>query len=323
MLLIIQFSETPPYMRGSYIGLSGKACEVTETILSVRPYDMQEKDFKFLLKTSSHPEYLSRYLPVFLESSAIDKADLLSFAWDSLVISLDYALVQDDYNDFHSWVPAFHYLIEQGVDIHRVVRRARRSAYDLLLRHTSHPFEADEVAYFWLKILKICGVDIRSYVQIESSIIERRRVFAWKRASKREMVILDFEGLPMLSWRWASPTENKINELLEEFPCLRSKPFRVWLNGISFSGPEDFKRWSAIDQNRYWNEICFPFRPAPMDCLLGVDDFVLDGLWCRETYNRAVEIRDNRLARRQAKKWRRAHPGQKPPSRTMPGAWVD
>lgn len=305
------------------MGLSGKACEVTETILSVRPYDMQEKDFKFLLKTRSHPEYFSRYLPVFLKSPAIDKTDLLSFAWDSLVMSFGFSMHQIERNDVDTWVPAFQYLIEQGVDIHRVVRPGRLSAYDRLLLPTNHPFEADEVAYFWLKILKICGVDIRSYVQIEKSIIEKRGSFFWGSARKKKMVILDFEGLPMLSWRCDPPKKSSIYELLGEFHSLGSSSFRFWLNAIGPSGPEDFKHWSANNHSWYWNKNCFPFLPAPVDCVLGKDDSILDRLWYRETFHRAVEIRDNRLARRQAKKWRKAHPGEKPPSRTMPGAWVD
>lgn len=310
-------------MWGYIMGLSGKACEVTETILSVRPYDMQEKDFRFLLDTRSHPEYFSRYLPVFLKSSAIDKTDLLSFAWDSLVTSLCAHMLLNKLNDVHSWVPAFQYLIEQGVDIHRVVRCARLSAYGQFLRHTSHPFEADEVAYVWLRILKICGVDIRNYVQIENSIIQRRGSFTWESGSKRKMVILDFEGLPMLSWRREPPTESKIYELLVEFHSFRSKPFNLWLNGMRPSGPGDFKHWSADNHNGHWNKNCFPFLPAPVDCVLGKDDSILDRLWYRETFHRAVEIRDNRLARREAKKWRKAHPGKKPPSTKMPGTWVD
>lgn len=323
MSLITQLSETPPFMWGFSTGLSGKACEVTETILSLRPYEMLEKDFRFLLETRMHPEYFSRYLPVFLESPAIDKADLLSFAWDRLVMYLCFSMDIDEHNDVHSWVPAFRYLIEQDVDIHRLVRPAMLSAYDYLLRPTNYPFEADEVVCFWLKILKICGVDIHGYVQIQSSIIERRSPFAWEREDKRKMVILDFEGLPMLSWRCEPPTRSDIYELLGEFHSLGSHSFRFWLCAIGPSGPEDFKHWSANNHNWYWNKNCFPFLPAPMDCVLGMDDSILDRLWCRETYNRAVEIRYNRLARRQAKKWRKAHPGEKTPSRTMPGAWVD
>lgn len=284
---------------------------------------MQETDIRFLLETRCHPEYFSRYLPVFLRSPAIDKTDLISFAWDCLVMSFGGHMGLDKVNDIHSWVPAFQYLIEQGVDIHRVVRRAMHSAYHCLLLITTHPFEADETSYLWLKILRLCGVDIRSYVRIESSIVERREPSARESASRRKIVMLDFEGLPMLSWRWELPNESKINELLGEFHSLGSGSFRHWLSWTLPSGPKDFKHWSVDNHYEYWDKICFPFLPAPIDCVMGIDDKILDRLWCRETYIRAVEIRDNRLARRQAKKWRKAHPGEKPPSRTVPGAWVD
>lgn len=324
MLLIIQLSETPPNAWFYKRGLSGKVCEVTETILSLRPYDMQEKDFRFLLTPRSHPEYFSRYLPVFLESPGIDQPDLLCFAWDSLVGSLSLSLKLEELNDVHIWVPAFQYLINQGIDIHRVVCRAGRSAYGRLLLERMHAFEADGVAYFWLKILKTCGVDIQSYVQIESTLIEKDGTGGYENQRERQMVILDFEGLPMLSWRWELPTESKIIELLQEFHNLGPESFQHGEYHFFPSGSEDFKYWSVhINQYGCWGKISFPYILAPIDCIRGMDDYRLDGLWCRQTYNRAVEIRDSRLARRQAKNWRKAHPGEKPPSRTMPGAWVD
>lgn len=282
---------------------------------------MLETDIRFLLETRGHPEYFSRYMPVFLKSPAIDKNDLLSFAWDCLVMHLCAHRLLNRANGVHIWVPAFQYLIEQGVDIHRTAPDTGASAYYQLVVGTRHPFEADEAAYFWLEILKSCGVDMRSYAQIESS-------FDWSDEEELKAVILDFEGLPMFSWRRDPYTESRIIEVLGEFHNFGPDSFQDGMDRNEMcrfypSGPADFKYWSVDNQNGEWDKYCFPFVLAPIDCVMGIDDDILDGLWCRKTYIRAVEIRDNRLARRQAKKWRKAHPGEKPPSRTMPGAWVD
>lgn len=60
--------------------LCGKACEVTEMVLSARSHDMREKDIKYLLDTSWDSEYFSRYLKVFLKSPLIDHTGILSYA---------------------------------------------------------------------------------------------------------------------------------------------------------------------------------------------------------------------------------------------------
>lgn len=296
--------------------LSGEVCEVTDMVLSMRPFDMRENDIKYLMDTLSEPQYFSRYLKVFLKSPAIDNTVILSFAWERLVISLGFCLKSLD--DFSSYIPAFQYLIEEGVDIHHRIY-GRHSAYGLLLVGAQHPFDADEVACSWLKIFKACRVDLLSYVEAESSIFEKFGLGQYANTMTREMVILDFEGLQMPSWRWELPTGSNIIEVLEEFHNLGSERMDPKMRGIRPSGPEDFKRWNDDNYYASWEGACFPFRLAPIDCIEGLDDYRLDPPWCRETYNRAVELRD----RRQAKKWRKSHPWEKPPSHKMPGTWVD
>ena len=309
-------------MFGRMPRVSGKPCQVIETMLSVRPLDMQEKDFRYLLQTESHPDYFSQYLKVFLKSPAVDHDALLSYAWVRLVLSFSMLWKSFLLADTSNWTPAFQYLLEQGVDIHRKLGN-RRSAYTQLLVATMHPFQADEVAYRWLKILKACGVDISRYAEIESSLIEKAGLGNYADEKKRKMVILDFEGLPMPSWRWELPTGSNIIEVLEEFLNLGYQGMEYRLLHLNPTSREDFKYWKAENHYRWWGHKCFPFLLAPIDCIEGTTDYRLAELWCRETYTRAVEIRDKRFARRQAKKWRKSHPGEKPPSSKMPGTWID
>ena len=158
--------------------------------------------------------------------------------------------------------------------------------------------DADETAYSWLKILKACGVDIPSYVKIESSLIEEDGLGQYADTVNRKMVMLDFEGLPMPSWRWELHMDSNIIEVLREFRHLGCELMEGRMRGIDPSGPEDFKRWNDAYHRACWGRACFPFRLAPIDCIMGLDDYRLNRPWCRETYIRAVELRD----RRQAKK---------------------
>lgn len=213
--------------------------------------------------------------------------------------------------------------MEHGVDIHEPFRARRRSAYMLVLCGADHPFEADEKAYYWLKTLEVCGVDLSNYIGAETTLIEQFGIEPyWFAERNKEVVMLDFECLPMPSWRWKLPQESSIIEVLEEFQFLGPDLMEYRLDYVLPAGPNDIKCWKAennIDLARY----CFPFLPSLIDCILGPHDQRLNQPWCRKTYNQAVEVRDRRIARRQAKRWRKAHPGEKPPSNRMPGTWVD
>lgn len=301
--------------------LSGKACEVTEMMLSVRPQDMREKDIKYLLDAASDPEYFSRYLNVFLKSSGIDHAEVLSFAWERVVLELSHSL--GPYDDVSGWIPALRCLMEHRVDFHQQFFVPHDSAYTWLLRGSDHPFEADERAYHWLELLKVCGVDLHSYIEAEITLIVKNGISYCipVRVRPRKMVILDFKGLPVPSWRWELVTESNIIEILEEFHNFGFDGMEYYVDCAEPSGPDDFKCWKAAD--KFGQNVCFPFSLSPMDSVKRVGDYWLRGLWRRETYNRAVELRDQRFARRQAKKWRKAHPEERPPSKTMPGTWVD
>lgn len=280
---------------------------------------MQEKDIKYLLGTAHHPEYFNRYLKVFLNSPWIDHTDLVSHAWNCIVVNI---FPRERIYELSSWIPPLRYLIEQGVDLHQPFNRSYNSAYTRILSLADHPFEADENAYAWLRMLKACGVDLSSYLKASTTLLKTSGISRYATAMKRRITFLDFEGLPMPSWRREVVMDNNIVELLEQFRNLGNDRLE-WTLVVPYpSGPDDFKCWKAENIDTEWGEYCFPFSLSPIDCIEGLDDIRLEEIWSRETYNLAVEIRNKRLARRQARKWRKAHPGEKPPSK-MPGTWVD
>lgn len=282
---------------------------------------MREEDMKFLLDTGSHPQYFNQYLKVFLESPSIDYSSFLSHAWTCVVRNISIWWTRT--HDPRDWIPALRYIIEQGVDIHQRFNACYASAYLLFLGATTHPLEADARAFSWLEMIKACGVDLSSYVKFETTLVEKFLFGESGAMKKRQLVFLDFEGLPIPSWRWELITESSIVEVLTEFHNLGSDFVEHQLHSLDPSGPEDFNHWRVDRHYESWGKHCFPFLHAPIDCIRDTSDARLEEVWCRETYNRAVKIRDSRFARRQAKKWRKAHPGEKLPSRKMPGTWVD
>ena len=312
-------SETPRFSFCYLNELRGKACEVTETLLSVRPHDMREKDIKYLLDTGCEPEYFRRYLNMFLKSPMIDHSDLLFWAWKRFMRTA----FQHDEKTSLRWIPALRILIEQGADIHRPSHFCEKSAYIQIVGAANHPFEADDRAHSWLKMLEACGVDLDSYIKAETTLIEKTGFHHRLDARKRKMVILDFDGLPIPSWRWEVPTESSISEVVEEFLNLGPDSVERHTYYLHPTGPDDIKAWKAENYYSDSGQYCFPFLLSPIDLINGKHDYTLEEPWCRETYNVAVELRDKRFARRQAKKWRKAHPGEKAPSNKMPGTWVD
>lgn len=298
--------------------LPDKACEVTEILLSTRSHDMRRSDVMYLLDTGCESGYLGRYLNVFLTSPAIDYPELLSRAWKAVV-----HCVFDEFRTNSSWIPALRTLVEHGVNLHQSLSphfSGGLSAYVDILSIQTHPFEADNKAYSWLEMLKTCGVDISSYLKAETTLIDKFGFCPYTDGRKMKKITLEFDGLPMPSWRWEVPMDSSIIEVLEEFLNFGPDCLYYQVHTPSPEGPDDFKSWKAENYDGCFQ---FPFRISPLDLVNG-DDFMLHGPWCRETYYGAVEIRDKRIARHQAKKWRKAHPGEKPLSKTkMPGTWVD
>lgn len=276
---------------------------------------MRDKDAEYLLDTAREPSYFGRYLKVFLKYPAIDHSDLLSQAWKTFVNSV---FVVD--SDSSSWIPALRTFIEHGVNLHQPCDSDGPSAYTTILNAQVHPFEADDKAYSWLEMLKTCGVNISSYLETESTLIDKFGFNPYTNGRKMKKITLDFDGLPMPSWRWELPTESSIIEVMEEFRNLGPGKMELEPFWLDPEGPDDFKSWKAENLYPDWSQ--FPFLLSPLD-LVNVDDDILYALWHRETYNLAVEIRDKRIARRQAKKWRKARAGDKPLSNKMPGTWVE
>ncbi|POS79576.1 hypothetical protein DHEL01_v202022 [Diaporthe helianthi] len=207
------------------------------------------------------------------------------------------------------------------------------SAYMYLLKSANHPFTADCIAYEWLNMLKACGVDLGSYVEVETALVQEVGVeteLEWS-ARRRGFALLDYDGLQIPSWRWVLPAGSNIVEILHEFINFGSDvraprfPGPYMWQGVNPTGPDDDRAWKRWEGpwDRFWTDKHFPFCPSPIDSILATDHVLMNQPWYRATYNRAVKIRDDRFARRQARKWRKAHPGEEPPSNQVPGTWVD
>lgn len=298
--------------------ITSGASEVTEIFLSARSEDTLEADMKYLLSVAEEPEYIVRYLELFMKSPGIDCANLLSHTWKALIINIF------RYGSVSSWIPVLQCLIEHGIDIHQQLKYGQ-SAYMTLVWRAKHPFTADDRAFQWLNMLKACGVDLVSYVRTETELIQKVG------HGGRSVVLLDYDGLQIPSWRWYLPTEGSAVDGLGEFANLGSEledhhlRYSYLFDVVVPTGPDDIKAWKLGKgcSDTFWANEIFPFYLSPIDCMEGPDGGVVVDQWYRSTYNRAVEIRDKRLARRQAKKWRKAHPGERPPSDKMPGTWVD
>lgn len=81
--------------------------------------------------------------------------------------------------------------------------------------------------------------------------------------------------------------------------------------------------WRGIEIAMPWT---YPFRLCNLDCWNnGIDWLDKDRKEkCLQAHEQACEISHNRFLRREARKWRKAHPGKKPPpTQHMPGSWVD
>jgi hypothetical protein len=297
------------------------ASEVINILLSVRSEDTLQSDMKYLLHIGQDPECFTRSLDEFLKTPGIDRAGLLSEAWDSLL----WNIFNPAFGDGCRWIPGLRCLVEQGVDIHQPGNDHDKSAYMRIMDEANHPFEADHRAHSWLKIIKECGLDLGSYIKAETALIERTGFYPTPNGRQRKVIMLDFEGLQIPSWRWALPLESSILEVLEEFLNIGIEPSVSRdreLGSVRPAGPDDLEPWKA-GSDTWWAELTFPFQLSPVDRIVGTNDVRLNRLWCRQTYTRAVEVRDKRFARRQAKKWGKAHPGGKLSPNQMPGSWVD
>lgn len=215
---------------------------------------MLGSDMVFLLRVASEPEYFIRYLKVFMKSAGINCANFLFHTWKILIWKIF------SYQTASSWIPALHCLIEYGVDIHQQCDHDE-SAYIQILRAVGHPFAADNRAYTWLSMLKACGVDLVSYVEVETALIQDVGVdFKWgKRRRRRSIVLLEYDGLQIPSWRWALPSESSAAEALGEFVNVGSEFEEYLVRFVYPTGPDDLGAWKREEDYTSWTESCFPF----------------------------------------------------------------
>ncbi|ROW12759.1 hypothetical protein VMCG_00084 [Cytospora schulzeri] len=302
--------------------------KMTETFLSRRTEDTRTEDFKFLLRTTMVPEYYSAYLQRFLEEPMSDHQELIHFTWQNVIGYI--RRMSTGPEDLIRWSAVLRYLIEQGADVHqptglRGLHEYEGSAYLSILTAARGPLEADEYIHAWLSMLESFGVPIGSYMEREAQTVYRY----WDRAIlhydwPRILACVDFGNVCALSWRWRQDPGEEHFELWEEFQNLIPESFPEFIF-LPPSGPADFKVWLASGVNDDCRSYNYPFMVAQLDLYSGL---ALDGPFGRRPYyvdtiRLALKIREGRFARREARKWRKAHPRERLPTQMIPGSWVD
>lgn len=319
-------------------------CEVTETLLSQKHNDIQTGDVNILIDSELDAEYLARYLRRFLSLPMVDTAELLDFAWWHMLRIFGALFHEMTVPTTPSWwrirtQPAHHIIpgilkifIEQGFNVNKLGHSfSRYSAYMAVLFGVDHPFDADDAIHQWLKALQEAGVFIRPYVECELQNLSQSGVKALRCIDgerKRLVVMIRFGDVDVPSWRWRHNPASAAFEVLDEFKNLGQDgltPLLTW-------GPQepaharDYKCW--FDYNEPVAAWSYPFRRRNVD-LFSVDRRLFVGKPCDmgrhgpETQQLALAIREGRFARREARRWRKAHPGHKRHREKMPGSWVD
>lgn len=272
------------------------------------------EDIQFLLDSSRSPPYYAVYLRRFLEEPRGDHQELIQVAWRTVLDAITAEL-----KTITQWSEVLQYLIEQGADVHQVLY-GTSTAYIQAMSEAQTPFEADESLHAWLSTLQTCGVPIGPYIECETQYVHEHAVTSWFfNRWNRRVVHIDFDGISTPSWRWIINPGGKAFEVLDEFQNLGPGLNSFLPESPFIRGPNDWRPWlvaSEISRKK-----TFPFRTAPLDCCTGHEYWL--AAHGREAYKRAREVREGRLARREARKWRKEHPRARPPTRVMPGSWVD
>lgn len=310
-------------------------CEVTETILSLRRGQTRMGDIKYLLGTTWSPRYFSIYLPKFLKlsmsgDSASDYQRFVRWTWKEVVsvlileMELGPSYPMNVSESLAAWSSVIGCLIEQGADIHCLDDYAR-SAYLQILLEAKDPLEADEYTHAWLSLLESCGVPIGPYIEQETQIVSSGFYSLHPhRKWPRTLVAIDFEGIYVPSWKWKIDPGEETSELWEEFQGLIPERFPVNQRTYVPSSSKDYQAWLRNGVSDWERSEDFPFMPAALDyrTLEDVQSWREHPQYV-ETYKLALKVREGRFARREARKWRRAHPRERPPTQLMPGSWVD
>lgn len=309
--------------------LSNKTCEVTEMVLSLRQEDTRAQDVRTLLESSSDPAYYESYLKRFLEDRAIcDKHDLVKFAWRQVARNIIFLVRDPDRAvGITSWSAALRCLIEHGADIHQLgnvvdIESPRGSTYLDILLLADSPIDADECLYEWLRTLKSCGVLIGPYIERETRILDRFYDDTHWGVSTCciRLATIQFEGIPTPSWRWSVSPGDEAFELLKEVENLVRNDLYVGFYYPYIIKRNDFTAWFESNMPDEYRQRSFPYRPTPLDH--SWSDYRMDESYYH-TYKMALKVREGRLARREARKWRKSHRGEKPSTRMMPGSWMD
>lgn len=297
-------------------------CPVTDLVLSLRPRDSRTEDARTLMASTINPAYHSVYLQHFLEEPLCDSHELVKMAWPLVVLNITRCWHNKSYG-ITSWSGVLQLLIEQGADVHQPSNAlcSDSSAYLDILLMADSPIDADECANAWLRILESCGVSIGPYIERETQLIHSHWDVCPRNGCLRakRLAMIQSERVLIPSWRWDYSPTDEPSALLKRFENLTCGDFSRGRCRPFISSPDDFKAWfeSSVPDQVRWQY--YPFRPTPLDYFEHSEDPVV----C-QTHRIAFKIREERLARREARRWRRSpHPRGALGTGRIPGSWVE
>lgn len=150
-----------------------------------------------------------------------DSHELIRFAWNTVVWNFTRYRLSTGSELIASWSAVIRRLIEQGADVCQPTNNlcSDSSAYLDILLVAVNPVDADERVHEWLRTLKSCGVLIGPYIERETRTIYKHWVDCPRNdcIGTKRLVIVQFGGIPIPSWKWGVSPGDEAFELLEEF----------------------------------------------------------------------------------------------------------
>lgn len=304
-----------------------------------------KKDIMFLLRQSQNVAYIVRYsetfrarLPILDQESLMTMIGLKAmhcFEWflvsrciapgrgPAFQSRIPSNLIQYESIYFDRIVALLRILVAYGVDALGPNNRyfgwrfATPLAYNHVLHMVDHPFDADLAVSLWLEALCLAGLPTEQYLEQQHNLIHEED---WGSLRYQQRMSGRCRLRKFTTTTQDSPSN--ASEALEEFQWFGSE--LPWTPLPYVQNNSGHTKWLAYDANDKFN---FPFRLRNLYLhLIPYSDL---GRHPRKAYvnqqgfKDASKIRQKRFERREARKWRLAHPGQTPRTEKMPGSWVE
>ncbi|KAJ3546671.1 hypothetical protein NM208_g1779 [Fusarium decemcellulare] len=232
------------------------------------------------------------------------------------------------------WVPVIKNVLSRGLDIHTTTwptssfTAQGQTALQEIFESTDDPDVALELVHNWADLLEQSGVNIQQYLDLEIGPCTRTML---KRYHGRGFSsyngffeVREVSGRRLPYWIEIVDDTCPIRDLLTEFPHFkRLESFRS--RHMPFGAKEPHKAWKYPSYGSYfWGPVMAPLCRRHADyaryrrVIPESQQLLIEGL------DRACDLMDQRLERRQMRKLRKAiHAERRGENRGMPGAWVN